>query len=44
MAAHDAVVKLACDTLAREFGCAAAGVALIDVEAVEWSDSALGCS
>ena len=44
MAAHDAAVKLARDTLARELGCRAADVALIDVEAVEWSDSALGCS
>ena len=44
MAAHDAAVELARDTLARELGCAAVDVALIDAEAVEWSDSALGCS
>jgi len=43
MAAHDAAVEAARSTLARELGCAAADVALIDAEAVEWSDSALGC-
>lgn len=43
MAAHDAAVELARSTLAREIGCAAADVALIDAEAVDWSDSALGC-
>jgi hypothetical protein len=43
MAAHDAAVKLARSTLAHDLGCAAADVALIDAEAVEWSDSALGC-
>jgi hypothetical protein len=43
MAAHDAAVELARSTLVRELGCAADAVALIDAEAVEWSDSALGC-
>ncbi len=42
MAQHDAA-ELARTTLARDVGCAADDVAVIDVEAVEWSDSALGC-
>lgn len=43
MIAHDAAVELARSTLARELGCAAADVAMVDAEAVDWSDSALGC-
>ncbi len=42
MAQQDAT-DLARTTLARALGCAADDVAVINAEAVEWSDSALGC-
>lgn len=42
MAQQDAV-DLAQQTLAHDLGCAANDVVVLDAEAVEWPDSALGC-